>query len=104
MTDTSSNTRCGNTCAPKGIATRSCDCSSAKTPLGVKSAKYGAGVLALCGLCCAVPPALIALGFVSIATAALLGTGMKVAIAALVVLGLGSLLAPYLSQYLSKKR
>ena len=64
------------------------------SPKGI--AKFGAFVISLCAICCAVPAGLIAVGFVGVATGAALGFGLQITAAALAVLALGYLLVKYL--------
>ena len=100
MTNSSAKVSCSNICTPKGSAEQPCDCSQAKSSGKAKAAKYGAGFITLCALCCAVPSASIALGLMSITTAAYFSAGSTVALVALGVLGFGYLLV----QYLKRKR
>lgn len=100
MSETPSIIDCSVPCSPNRSVDPSCGCSTAKNPRKDKTAKYGARFVTLCAICCAVPPALIALGFISISTGAYLSAGSKVAFIVLVALGLGYLLI----QYVKKKR
>lgn len=100
MTNTSSNVGCSDICKLKGSVDQTCGCSKAKSSGKAKAAKYGAGFITLCALCCAVPPALIALGFMSITTGAYFSAGSTVALVVLGVLGLSYLLI----QYVKRKR
>jgi len=100
MTDTTSKVRCRKICTPKGSVDQNCDCSWPKSSRRSKAIKYGAGFITLCALCCAVPPALIALGFVSIATGAYIGAGATASLVVFGVLGLGYLLMHYVKKNL----
>lgn len=100
MTNTSSNVGCSSICSPKGSVDPSCHCSKAKSPRKAKAAKYGAGFITLCGLCCIVPPALVALGLMSITAGAYFSAGSTVVLVILGVLGLSYLLM----QYIKRKR
>ena len=100
MTDASSIADCTSTCSTKGSNDGSCGCSGVRKPHAAKALKFGAGFVALCAICCAVPPALIAVGLIGITTGAYLSAGATVAFIVLALLGLG-----YLSMtYLKKKR
>lgn len=98
MTNTSSSLGCSNICTPKGSADQTCGCSKAKSSGKANIAKYGAGFITLCALCCAIPPALIALGLISITTGAYFSAGSTVALVVLGVLGLSYLLMQYVKR------
>lgn len=100
MTNKSAIAGCSNICVSKGSSELTCKCSMANRSGKAEAAKYGAGFITLCALCCAVPAASIALGFMSVATAAYFSAGATVALVAVGVLGSGYLLA----QYLKRKR
>ena len=100
MTNTSFNVGCRDICTPKGSIDQTCDCSPARRSGKVTTLKYLAGFISLCALCCAVPPALIALGLMSVTFGAYFSAGSTAALVVLGVLGLGSLLI----QYLKRKR
>jgi hypothetical protein len=100
MTDGTSIADCTGTSSPSGHSDPSCSCSVTIKPKRTKVAKFGAGFLALCAICCAVPPALIALGFVGAIAGAYLSAGLTMALIVLTLLGL-----TYLSiSYVKKKR
>jgi len=98
MTNTSANVGCSDICSPKGSVDQTCNCSKSKSSGKAKAAKYGAGFITLCAFCCAVPPAFIALGLMSITTGAYFSAGSTVALVALGVLGLGYLLMHYVKR------
>ncbi|WP_298856942.1 hypothetical protein [uncultured Sulfitobacter sp.] len=95
MIDASSIADCTGTCSPKGSSDPSCGCAGARKSQTVKTVKFGAGFFVLCALCCAVPPVLIALGFIGITTGAYLSAGSTVALIVSALLGLGYLLVNY---------
>jgi len=98
MTNTSSNISCSNICTPKETVDQTCGCSKPKTPGKAKAAKYGAGFLTLCALCCSFPPAFIALGFMSISTGAYFSAGSNVVLVVLGALGLSYLFMQYVKR------
>lgn len=100
MTDTSSATDCTVNCSPKGSSDLPCACAGATKTRKTKTAKYLAGFVTLCAICCAAPPVLVALGLIGFASGAYLGTGLEVALIAFAVLGIGYLLM----KYIKKKR
>ena len=98
MTNTSTDVGCGSFCKPMGSVDQTCSCSKAKSSGEAKAAKYAAGFITLCALCCAVPPAFIALGLMSITTGAYFSAGSTVALVVLGVLGLSYLLIRYVKR------
>ncbi|MEO9821294.1 MAG: hypothetical protein ABJF79_13100 [Paracoccaceae bacterium] len=100
MTNTSAKIGCSDICSPKGTVDQTCSCSKTTSLGKAKAAKYGGGFIALCALCCAVPPAFIALGLMSVTTGAYFSAGSTVALVALGILGFSYLLM----QYVKRKR
>jgi hypothetical protein len=98
MTDNSSITDCMGTFSSEGSSDPFCGCSDAKKPWRAMAAKYGAGIIALCAICCAVPPLLIALGLMGITSAAYFSAGLQVALIVSVMLGLGYLWIRYVKK------
>lgn len=66
-------------------------CSTPKT----KVLRYGAGMITLCAVCCAVPPVLIALGVIGVATGAYLSLGLKTALGVAILLAIGWVVVLY---------
>ncbi len=100
MTDASSIADCNGACSSKGPTDLSGDCSGVRKPQIAKALKFGAGFIALCAICCAVPAALIALGIIGVAAGAYLSAGATVALIVLAVSGLGYLAMIYLKKKL----
>jgi hypothetical protein len=100
MTNGPSIADCSGTCSPKGSADPSCGCSGVRKFQTAKVLKAGVGFIALCAICCALPSALIALGFIGITTATYLSAGSTAALIVLALLGLGYLTM----KYVKKKR
>ncbi|GAA6188819.1 hypothetical protein NBRC116596_18820 [Litorivita sp. NS0012-18] len=98
MTAKSSNSDCGDTCSLDGASGPSCGCSAGKASRRAKRAKYGAGFIAFCAMCCAVPPVLIAFGLVGVTTGALLSAGIEAALIVAAILALGYLLIKYVKK------
>lgn len=98
MAKTTSNSDCNDICTPRGLADPSCGCAGTKPSGKPKRTKYVAGFITLCAICCAVPPALVAIGFTSLATGAYLSAGFAVALIVLAGLGLGYLSVQYVKQ------
>ena len=87
MTKTPQTTTCAVTCN----ADPSCECAkTSKKPL-----KYGAAFVGLCALCCAIPPALVGLGLMTLTTGTYLSFGLTVTLVVIGTLGVGYLLLKY---------
>ena len=100
MTGPSSIADCTGTCPPKGSSDPSCRGPGARPSRPARAAKFGAGFVALCAICCAIPPALVGLGLIGITTGAYLSSSATLALIILALTGLG-----YLSKiYLGKTR
>ena len=91
MTDAATITDCTGACSPKGPRVSSCACARTKQLRTAKVLKIGAGFVALCALCCAVPATLIALGVIGVVTGAYLSSGLTTALIAPGVFGIGYL-------------
>lgn len=77
-----------------------CGCTGAKQSNGTQITRNAVGFITLCAIACAIPPALAALGLVSVATGAYIGRGIEAAIIALIIIGLGYVLV----QFMKKKQ
>ena len=89
---------CTGTCSSNGSSDPSSNCAAVRKSKGFRAVRLGAGFLTLCAICCVVPPVLIALGFLSISTAAYFSAGSTVALIVLAALGLGYLSVRYVKK------
>lgn len=86
---------CTDTCTPKGADDPACGCAGGKWRPRARIAGFGAGFVAICVLCCAVPPALIGLGLISVTTGAYFGMGATAALVLLAVVAVAYMVVRY---------
>jgi len=98
MADTSYHCECSSTCSPEVHIEPFCDYTDTRKSWKTTLAKFGAGLITLCAICCTVPSGLLALGLIGISTGAYLGVGLKAAIVVLALFGFAKLLLVFLKK------
>lgn len=72
-----------------------CACSDSNQPAGFNTKKYAAGFIAMCAVACTVPPALAALGLISVGLGAYISKGIEAVVITAILSVLGFLLVRY---------